>query len=178
MLISRVPRRIRNDKLVLRPLRIWDGPFIARMMEQEDILGSCGMERRTGTPWFTRYRRLRSFFFLAYCIEYASEKVGLAGFYNLQPDRSAEMSLVISEASRRRMGIGTKVFGLLSSGLKGSSFLEKILVSVRADNFAALSFWTKLGFEETRRRPDVRQMELSLRGPAMASADRASGRTI
>ncbi|MDA8433257.1 MAG: GNAT family N-acetyltransferase [Nitrospiraceae bacterium] len=175
MVIAKIPTRLRKGDLALRPLRIWDGPFLARMMSQEDILRSCGTEGRPGTSWFALYRRLRSFFFLSYCIEYASEKVGLAGLYNLQPDKSAEMSLVISKASCRRIGLGTKVFRLLADGLEGAPFLERVVVSVRTDNVAAQSFWTKLGFHEVRCLRDTRQMTLPLRKCAAASADRFPG---
>jgi ribosomal protein S18 acetylase RimI-like enzyme len=170
MLIARVPRQIRQGDLTLRPLRIWDGPFLARMVRQDDILWSCGARGCPEIPWFTLYRRLRTLFFLSYCIEYSSEKVGLAGFYHLRADKSAEMSLVIFKDSFRRKGLGTKVFRLLSGALGNCPFLERVLVSVRTENSAAQAFWTKLGFEEVRRGKDTLELELSLgrSGPAAA----------
>jgi ribosomal protein S18 acetylase RimI-like enzyme len=162
MVIARVPRRIRQGKLTLRPLRLWDGPFLARMLRQDDILRTCGAKRRPDISWFSLYLRLRSLFFLSYCVEYSSERIGLAGLYDIGAEKSARMSLVIFTESRRRRGLGTKVFRLLVAALRDRPFLEKILVSVGPGNDAAEAFWKKLGFEEIGRGEETLELSLSL----------------
>lgn len=162
MLIAKVPRYMRDGNLMLRPMRIWDGPFLAGRLMRNDILRSCGIQSRPEISWFTLYRYLRRLFFVSYCIEYSSEIVGFSGLYNLRADKSAEMSLMIFNDSRRRTGLGTKALRLLSRGFASSPFVERILVSVRTENSAALAFWAKLGFKEIRRSEDTSELELSL----------------
>jgi ribosomal protein S18 acetylase RimI-like enzyme len=161
MLIAKVPRYIREGDLLLRPLRIWDGPFLGRMLNRGDILAACGLSRPFETSWFSLYRRLKAIFPLVYRIEYASDTIGFIGLYNLRTDKTAEMSLMIFEASRRRTGFGTAAFRLLSSVLEKNRLVKKWVVSVRRDNAPASAFWTKLGFEEVWQDAEIIKMALS-----------------
>ena len=161
MLIAKVPRTIHKGDLTLRPLRVWDGPFLSRMLMKDDILRSCGLSRPLEMPWFSFYRRLKAMFPLAYRIEYASEAIGFIGLCNLRPDQSAEMSLMIFKYSCRRMGLGTTAFRLLSAALEGNHLVRRWVVSVRRDNAPAYAFWRKLGFEEVWQDGETVSMALS-----------------
>jgi RimJ/RimL family protein N-acetyltransferase len=175
MLIAKVQRYIREGDLLLRPLRITDGPFLSQMLMRDDVLRSCGIQKRPQISWFSLYRRLKALFSLCYCIEYSSERVGLAGFCRLRPDKSAEMSLIIFRDSHRRMGLGTKAFGMFSAALGDLPFIEKLLVSVRMENVAARAFWTKLGFEEIQRNENTLEFALSLTASPCTAADASPG---
>ncbi len=148
MLIAKVPRLLQEGDLMLRPLRIWDGPSISRALMSDDLLGCCGLKKPLDIPWPFFYRRLKRMYPLAYCIEHASETVGFIGLYNLRPDKSAEMSLMIFSLQRRRAGLGTTAFRLLTSALEQRRLVRRWFVSVMRDNVHAYSFWKKLGFEE------------------------------
>jgi RimJ/RimL family protein N-acetyltransferase len=162
MLIAKVPRSLQEGDITLRQLRIWDGPFLYRALMKDDILSSCGLRRPVEIWWwFSLYRRLTAMFFLAYRIEYASEAIGFIGLYNLRSDKSAEMSLMIFEASRRRMGLGTTAFRLLSAALEGNHLVNRWVVSVRKDNTPAYAFWRKLGFGEIWQDEETVRMALS-----------------
>jgi len=161
MLIAKVPRTIHKGDLTLRPLRIWDGPFLSRMLMKDDILRYCGLSRPLEIPWFSFYRQLKAMFPLAYRIEYESEAMGFIGLCNLRPDQSAEMSLMIFKSSCRRMGLGTTAFRLLSAALEGNHLVRRWVVSVRRDNAPAYAFWRKLGFEEVWRDGETVRMTLS-----------------
>jgi ribosomal protein S18 acetylase RimI-like enzyme len=161
MIIARLPRLIARGDLVLRPLRLRDGPFLSAMLKRADILSTCGVRRAPGVSWLSLYARLRSLFFLSYCIEYSSERIGLAGVYDLRADGSVEMALAIFPEARRRMGLGTRAFRMLSSVLEEKRIVRSWIVSVRKDNSAALGFWTKLGFEESSQSKETIRMTLS-----------------
>ncbi|MGE5299711.1 MAG: GNAT family N-acetyltransferase [Acidobacteriota bacterium] len=156
-----MPRLIQEGDLTLRPLRIWDGPFLSRMLMREDILRSCGLRRPIEIPWFSLYRWLKAMFPIAYRIEYASEAIGFVGLCNLRHDQSAEMSLMIFKSSCRRIGLGTAAFRLLSAALEGNHLVKRWVVSVRRDNAAAYAFWRKLGFEDVWQDGETVRMTLS-----------------
>jgi len=161
MPIVRVPRYMRDGDLRLRPLRISDGPYIAKMLAKEDILRACGVSQPAHISWVSLYMRLRSLFLVCYCIEYSSEKIGLAGLYNACADGSAEMALMIFKDARRRMGNGTTVFRMFSTALERRRLVRKWFVSVRRDNVPAYEFWTKLGFEEVSQDEGTIKMTLA-----------------
>jgi ribosomal protein S18 acetylase RimI-like enzyme len=148
MLIAKLPRLLQAGDITLRPLRMWDGPSLSRALMSEDLLKCCGLTRPLDLAWPFFYRRLRAMYPIAYCIEFACETAGFIGLYNLRPDKSAEMSLIIFSPLRRRAGLGTTSFHLLSSALERNNLVRRWIVSVMRDNDPAYSFWKKLGFEE------------------------------
>ncbi len=154
MVIAKAPRLLQEGRLTLRPLRIWDGPSISRALMSEDLLKCCGLTRPLDITWPFFYRRLRAMYPLAYCIECASETVGFIGLYNIRPDKSAEMSLMVFSLLHRRAGLGTTAFRLLTSALERNRLVTRWVVSVLKDNIPAYSFWKKLGFEEVQHADD------------------------
>jgi ribosomal protein S18 acetylase RimI-like enzyme len=165
MLITSLPRYIKQRDLTLRRLRILDGPFLsATLKRREDILKSSGVcktpqssgvckTRQSGgvctprrTPWLFFYWWLRKTFFVAYCIERKSQTIGFIGLSNLVPGESAEISLVLFDSACRRRGYGTASFQLLSRSSFTIAFANTFIVRVRKDNESARFFWTSLGF--------------------------------
>jgi GNAT superfamily N-acetyltransferase len=172
MLIAHLPTSIEDRDLRLRHIRISDGPFISELLEHDDILKSSGIcnSRQSGgintprrTPWFLLYWWLRRTFLIAYCIELESRTIGFIGLSKPPIGKSAEISLVIFDPISRRRGFGTRAFRVLCRVFYILAPGNILLVKVRNDNEAALSFWSKLGFANpcsdgcmttmTRRRP-------------------------
>ena len=160
MLIAKTPRYLEGGGLRLRPLRITDGPALAKMLGQEDILRSSGKDGPLKMPWFRLYFFLKKTFFFHYCIEDDSKTIGFTGLFSLLPDRSAEMALVIFDASARRRGHGTTAFRLLATALQSHPFIENLTVSVRRDNLGSLAFWNALGFEDIGGDKDVQRLTM------------------
>ena len=146
MLITSLPRYIKQRDLTLRHLRISDGPSLSETLMQEDILESSGVCRPRRTPWIFFFWWLRKTFFIAYCIERKSQTIGFIGLSNFTPGESAEISLVLFDPVSRRRGYGTRSFKLLSRNSFTTAFANTFIVKVRKDNESALSFWASLGF--------------------------------
>lgn len=161
MLIATIPRYIKNESLRLRPLRITDGPFIARSLRDDDIVRAS--ERPPDMPWFPLYLRIKHLFSCSYCIEHDSKRLGLIGIFDLLPEGYVEMSLTIFEAAARGKGFGTMAFRLLGGVLAKHPFIEHVTVSVRRENLSALKFWTGLGFSEFESYPDIRRLSIDIR---------------
>jgi RimJ/RimL family protein N-acetyltransferase len=162
ILFLRVPRYMEDGGIRLRPLRIFDGCLISNGFSNGDILRSGGLAEPISKSWFSLWWWLKKTYVLSYCIEAGSELIGFIGLYNLSHDRSAELSLAIFDNSNRRMGYGTMAFNLLTQNIKRYS--PEIMVRVKADNQAAISFWSKLGFKELSDLGDMKLMSLDLTG--------------
>lgn len=149
MFSVRIPRFIEGGNVRLRPLRVFDGPFFASGLKDEDILSASGLNRPIASSWFSVWWWwMGKTFTPPYCIEYDSGRIGFIGLYNLIPGKSAEMSLIIFDRNNRRMGYGTRAFKLCAQGMQRHSAVKEIIVKVKTDNHSALSFWKKLGFVE------------------------------
>lgn len=162
LLFGHVPRYIEHGDIRLRPLRIFDGPFISNGLKNNDILTAGGLNNAILKPWFLVWWWLKRKYVFLYCIEVGPECVGFTGLYNLSPDRSAELTLAIFDTANRRRGYGTKVFNLLAQNLK--RYFVNVEVKVKADNHAALSFWSKLGFKELCDMGDIKMLHMDLKG--------------
>lgn len=142
----------------MRPLSIFDGPFIRRELGSTDVLKANGMDGPPSASWLALWWWFRKTYTLPYCIEVGSERIGFLGLFNIDPGESAELSLVIFSGEERRLGYGTTAFRLLTESLRRCILVERIVVRVKADNHAALSFWSKLGFRESGNEKDIRIM--------------------
>jgi RimJ/RimL family protein N-acetyltransferase len=160
MLIAPLPRRIKQQDLTLRHLRLSDGPFLSKTLMRKDILISNGILTRLGTSWIFFYWWLRRTFFVAYCIEHKSQPVGFIGLSNLMVGKSSDISLVLFDPAFRRKGYGTDAFKMLSRNSFTKAFANTFIARVRKDNEPALCFWRKLGFETLRSDNDIMVMEL------------------
>lgn len=160
MFIAKMPGCLEDDNIRLRPLRIFDGPFITDVLRDKDILKSNGLSKPMSSLWFSFWWWIKKTFIPCYCIECDSKRIGFIGLYNLSPGKSAEMSLAIFNETLRRHGYGTRAFRLLVQGLKRYSVVKNLLVKVETDNHAAISFWRKLGFIETEISDGVVNMSL------------------
>jgi len=113
-----------NENIRLRPLRVFDGPFLKSGLKSADILSANGLNKPMASSWFFVWWCFTKTFALAYCIEYDSRPIGFIGLYNFIPGKSAEISLVIFDSDNRRMGYGTKSFQLLIQNLKRFSLVR------------------------------------------------------
>ncbi|MBI5025986.1 MAG: GNAT family N-acetyltransferase [Nitrospirae bacterium] len=162
MFCTKIPRFIEDGSIRLRPLRVFDGPFLMGGLKDEDILLANGLNKPIASSWFFIWWWIKKTFMPAYCIECASGRMGFIGLYNLMIGKSAEMSLVIFDRNNRRMGYGTRAFKLFAKSLQRHSVVERILIKIKADNPIALSFWKKLGFVETGILDDIISMSIGL----------------
>ncbi len=147
MFIAYLSASIEDRDLRLRRIRISDGPLLSKLLEHDDILKSSGISAPRRTPWVLFYWWLRRTFLVASCIERESRTIGFIGLSKPPIGKSAEISLVIFDPTNRRRGFGTRAFQLSCRVFYALTPEDILLVKVQNDNEAALSFWSKLGFE-------------------------------
>jgi RimJ/RimL family protein N-acetyltransferase len=161
-LLFRIPRYLKDDHLRLRPVSILDSPLMSDGLKNKDVLGANGLKRPISGSWLEVWWRLKRTYALLYCIEVDSRGIGFLGLYNMDPGESAEASLVIFNRRDRRRGHGSRAFTVLTESLRKYPLTKRIIVRVRPDNHAALSFWSKLGFEEIETRDETCVMSVSI----------------
>jgi RimJ/RimL family protein N-acetyltransferase len=176
--IVTLPACMRRDKIRLRPLRIFDGPFVRNMLNDEDIVKSCGGNKPASHSWFSVWWWIKKNFTPAYCIEYGSRPVGFTGVYHLTPGESAELSLVISDKRMRRRGYGSSAFALLWEVLQRHSFAREVSVRVWSDNPGAALFWKKLGFSEIKLEDGIVTMSRQLQTTPACQKEKREGHLI
>ena len=162
MFYIKVLRYMRDDNLMLRPLRFFDGPFISNGLKDEGALKSNGLSKPVDSSWFFVWWWIKKTYSCSFCIELDSRPIGFIGLYNLIPGNSAEISLVIFDKSLRGQGYGTRTFKLLAQSLQRHSVVREIWAGVTTDNHSALSFWKKLGFVEINTLDDINSMSVDL----------------
>jgi hypothetical protein len=158
---GKIPKRMEDGNIRLRPLIISDGPSVNTGLRNVDILRASGLTGPVLKSRLSAWWWLKKTYVLLYCIEVDSSCIGFVGLYNLKPDRSAEMTLVIFDSKNRRTGYGTKVFNLFTQVIK--KYFLKIIVRVRTDNYASIAFWSKLGFKETGDPDGIKVMSMDLK---------------
>jgi RimJ/RimL family protein N-acetyltransferase len=141
-----LPRHTEDGNIRLRPFRFRDRHVIGDGLRYEAVLSprsttDLRLKSNISVWWW-----LKRTYTVLYCIEADSVCIGFIGLYNLRPDRSAELSLVISDRKNRRLGYGTKAFNLLAQNL--DRYHIKLNVRIAPENTASISFCKKLGFEE------------------------------
>jgi RimJ/RimL family protein N-acetyltransferase len=147
MVFLKIPRRIKGDSVTLRRLCIFDGPPLNRALKDEGILRLTGL-RPQFKSWLSLWWWFERTYCYPYCIEANSRRIGFIGLYNLLPDKSVEISLVIFHKEDRRHGHGTLAFGMLKQRIQQPHFFKKMIVKVKEDNYSSTAFWKKLGFKE------------------------------
>lgn len=162
MFYTKIPRYMKDDNFRLRPLRIFDGPFISNGLRDEVILKANGLNKPINSSWFFIWWWIRKTFMLAYCIECDSKRIGFIGLYNLRLGKSAEMTLVIFDKNNRRLGYGSRAFNILARNIKRNFLVETIIVKVKTDNHISASFWQKLGFKELNSTDEIKIMRMDL----------------
>ena len=156
-----IPRYMEDGNIKLRPLRIADCPLIGNRLRNRDNFTANGLSGPILQSWFSVWWWLKRRYALLRCIEINSECIGFIGLYNLNTDKSAEMTLVIFDDKNRRAGYGTKAFNLFAQVIK--KYFLKIIVRVRTDNYASIAFWSKLGFEERSGLNGIKVMSMDLK---------------
>lgn len=147
MVFATIPRRMTDGNVRLRPLRIFDGPFMRHAFRERAVFEANGMRQPADGSWFDVWWWLKSVFFFSYCIEIDSRRSGFVGFYNFSPGRYAEIALSLFEGRTRGQGYGRRVFSMLERGLQRHSLVETIVARVREENHTAAGFWKRMGFE-------------------------------
>ncbi len=162
MLLFKIPRYMGDGNLRLRPLRMSDGPFILRGLNDGAILKASGLRRPVASSWFFAWWWIKKTFVPAYCIAYHSRRIGFIGLYNLLPGESAEVSLAIFDSNFRRLGYGTRAFGLLIQEIERHAVVKNLIAKITIGNRDALLFWRKLGFVEAGIFDDIINMSVGL----------------
>jgi RimJ/RimL family protein N-acetyltransferase len=150
-----LPRNMGDGNIRLRPPRFRDRHVIGDGLRNEAVLSPRGRTGLISKSYISVWWLLRQTYTVLYCIEADSVCIGFIGIYNLQPDRSAELSLMIFDRKNRRLGYGTKAFNLLEQNL--DRYHIKLNVRIAPENTASLSFCKKLGFEE---HGDIRKIKV------------------
>ena len=143
-------------------MRILDFRAINNGLRNKDILRSGGMIKPLFRSWFLVWWWLKRTYAVLYCIEVDSVCIGLIGLYNMQSDRSAEMTLVIFDSHNRGLGYGSRAFDMFSEMLK--KYFLRIKVRVAMDNHLSTAFWEKLGFREFYRTTDIKMLHKEVCG--------------
>jgi len=172
MVFARIPARVRDGDIRLRPLRIFDGPFMRHAFRQREVFEPNGLSQPIEGSWFDVWWCLRKAFVFSYCIEIDSRRSGFAGFCNLFPGRYAEISLTLFDRRTRGRGYGRRVFAMLERSLQLSSLVETVVARVKEDNQGAVRFWGSVGFgvEESFGREKVILMSKELTSPRLIGA--------
>ncbi len=163
MFYARFPRSMKDRDLRLRPLRIFDGPFMSRMLREEAILRANGSSNPISSWWWVVWWWMRRSFVLAYCVECDSRRIGFVGLHDLRLGEVVEASMVLFDKDLRGIGYGSRVAALLLESLKRYSIAERVIARVKADNYISLSFVRKLGFVETTTSDDIVTLSLDLK---------------
>lgn len=164
MFYTILPRSMKDIHIRLRPLRIFDGPFLRAGLNNREALEADGFTDLLSLPSLSLWWLIKKTFTVVYCIECDSKPIGLIGLYNLELGKSAELTLLIFEKNFRRLGYGTTVFTIFAKYLKGHSIAENIIVRIKTSNIVSISFWKKLGFKEISRKNDIQIMYMDLDG--------------
>jgi RimJ/RimL family protein N-acetyltransferase len=154
---------MKDRDLRLRPLRIFDGPFMSRMLREEAILRANGSSNPISSWWWVVWWWMRRRFVLAFCVECDSRRIGFVGLHDLRLGEVVEASMVLFDKDARRLGYGGRVAALLLESLKKYSIAERVIARVKADNYVSLSFVGKLGFVETSTSDDIVTLSLDLK---------------
>jgi len=162
MFYARVPRFMRDGHIRLRPLRVFDAPYLRDRLRDKDMLRASGLSAPVYSSWPVLWWWIKKRFMLSCCIEHESQRIGFVGLYNLRLAESAEITLAIFDKSLRHHGYGSRAFRLFAENLRRRAVVRKLLVRVRRDNFNAVSFWKKLGFSEVGRPDGIINMYMDL----------------
>lgn len=164
MLYAKIPRYMKDNDLRLRPLRIFDGPFIGEGLRDEVVLKANGLSSPISSSWWAVWWWIKRTFVITYCIECDSRRIGFVGLYDLRLGELAEISIVIFDKNVRRVGYGSRAFTMLSQNLRKYSVVEKVVARVKTDNNISISFLQKLGFKEMNAADGITIMFIDLNG--------------
>jgi hypothetical protein len=148
MFYVRIPRYMTRPPMRLRPVRIFDVPFLSEGFKREGFLFVNNLRKPICSSWLPVWWWMKRTFVCTYCILVDSRRIGFIGLYDLKFRKSVEIGLFIFEKNMRHLGYGSKALNLLAQNLKRFSFVEEITAKVKLDNHVALSFCQRNGFKE------------------------------
>ena len=148
MLYARFPRSMNDQNLRLRPLRIFDSPFMSNGLRDEIILKANGLSEPISSSWLSVWWWIKKTFLITYCIECDSRRIGFVGLHDLRLGEVVEASMVLFDKDVRRIGYGGRVVALLAENMKKHCIAKRVIARVKRDNYVSLSFVRKLGFVE------------------------------
>jgi RimJ/RimL family protein N-acetyltransferase len=148
VLYARLPRSMNDNDLRLRPLRVFDSPFMSNGLRDEAILKANGLSEPISSSWLFVWWWIKRTFLITYCIECDSRRIGFVGLHDLRLGESTEISMMLFDSNIRGLGYGSRVFTLLAQNLKKYSIARKVIAQVTINNCISLSFVRKLGFVE------------------------------
>jgi RimJ/RimL family protein N-acetyltransferase len=162
VLYARFPRSMNDHDLRLRPLRIFDSPFMSNGLRDEAILKANGLSKPISSSWLFMWWWIKRTFLITYCIECDSRRIGFVGLHDLRLGKSTEISMMLFDSNIRGLGYGSRVLTLLAQNLKKYSIAEKLIAQVKINNCISLFFVRKLGFVETDTSDDIVTLCLDL----------------
>jgi RimJ/RimL family protein N-acetyltransferase len=139
---------MRDRDLRLRPLRIFDSPFMSNGLRDEAILKANGLSEPISSSWLFVWWWIKRTFLITYCIECNSRRIGFVGLHCLKLGEVVEASMMLFDKDVRRIGYGRRVAALLAENLKKHCIAERVIARVKRENCVSLSFVRKLGFVE------------------------------
>lgn len=155
MFCRRLPAYMTDGAVLLRPMKISDGPYLRKQMSDREAPSFSLLSRPVSGSWFRVWLNMKKIFNAAYIITIDHAPSGFAGLYNLAPGQSVEISLVIFDREKRGRGFGIRAFTLIADNLQKNGVARRILVSCKSDNTSAQSFWSRCGFHEHHRQGDL-----------------------
>ena len=153
-----IHRPLAEDNIRLRPVRIFDAPFIHSGFVHDDFLAANGLTRPITSSWYLLWWWIKKRYLFSYCILINGKRAGFLGLHSMQPCSTAEISLVLFEKGMRRKGYGRRAFNLFVHDLAKHKSVRKIVVRIAKDNFIYLPFCKKLGFEKIHGRDGARTL--------------------
>jgi ribosomal protein S18 acetylase RimI-like enzyme len=145
----------RPASLVFRPARLQDAPAMAEM--SRDLV-------EAGLPWRYTSVRMRALIrdtdTMALLACDAQHMRGLAVMQFL--DEHAHLSLLCVQQAQQRQGLGRRLMDWLEASARVAG-IASIVLELRADNLAALSFYERIGFVQTKLVPDYYEGRLAAR---------------
>jgi RimJ/RimL family protein N-acetyltransferase len=149
--ILRFKRRIENQRLRLRLLKIKDLAVLCSLYSPEYFPGTRAREARPFSSPFSFWRWLRVSFEAFYLVEIKAvdtdRMIGFVGLYNLEIGQRVYLSAVLFDPEDRRQGYGRQALALLFNFLKEAGVIREVRAQVFRSNVASLAFLQTLGFE-------------------------------
>jgi RimJ/RimL family protein N-acetyltransferase len=149
--VIRFKRRIENQRLGLRLLKIKDLSVLRSLYPSEHFPGTRARETRPYSSLFSFWTQLRASYEGFYLVETKAagtdRMIGFVGLYNLEIGQRVYLSAMLFDPEDRRQGYGRQALTLLFNFLKEAGVIREVRAQVFRSNVASLAFLHTLGFE-------------------------------
>ena len=151
--------KIQGDTVLLRPLTQSDLPARANWTADDELCALMGVnvveeeafvspedELQGNREWLEGRQRSGA---KVYAIEVGGSYIGDIDISLMPTERKAYISLFIGDRSHWRKGYGSETVILVLDDLKKAGMADILEIDVSRQNKGALTFWHKLGFQES-----------------------------